>query len=124
MITQVMTSLVASVEVPVLASPGKNEEIDADFWWGQMAESDIRYMQEPRNYPSPCPWCGVRLVSHAEACIELRRSWVMKMPFGKYKGRKLDEAPLGYVVALITHNTSLSEDLKKAIAEQIDLRSN
>lgn len=63
--------------------------------WQQLSEQDYEYLVGPRNYPSPCPRCGGRLV-HSEACHELQASWELVMPFGKYKGRKVSELPDGY----------------------------
>lgn len=64
--------------------------------WAEVYPHDYRYLTAPRNYPSPCPWCGGRL-RHNRLCDELRRSWVPSMPFGKYKNKPLSAVPRDYL---------------------------
>ncbi len=71
--------------------------IDANDWyWENIDEADRERLLGPRNWPSPCAWCGGRTV-HSAACDELRRGWIPVFSFGKYRGRRADTVPRQYI---------------------------
>jgi hypothetical protein len=82
--------------------------------WAEVLPDDYRSLTEPRNYPSPCQWCGGRL-HHHPACDELRAESEPKMPFGKHKGQKLSQVPNDYLRWLLAHGTHFEADLRQVI---------
>lgn len=97
---------------------GVQGESQSQCDWPEISEADYAYLTAPREQPSPCPWCGGRLV-HPPACTELRLSWQVTMPFGKHKGRRLGEIPHGYLEWLANVAT-VDADLKSAAQRQLE----
>jgi hypothetical protein len=89
---------------------------DANEWyWLHLRDADRDYLLAPRDWPDPCPWCGGRLI-HSPACNDLRREWVPAMPFGKHRGRRVDELPADYIDWLLAREVgsrAFREDLRK-----------
>jgi uncharacterized protein (DUF3820 family) len=104
---------------PTAASPRRATTSLEDFLaysdscWEQVYPHDYHYLTKPRCYPSPCPWCGGRLV-HNPHCDELRRSWEPTMPFGKHQGKPLSAVPPDYLDWL-NNRDGIPADLQQAI---------
>lgn len=81
--------------------------------WKDLPARDYEYLTGPRNYPTPCPWCGGRL-RHSLLCDELRQSWELTMPFGKHKGKPLSEVPIDYL-SWLHERGGLDAELQAAI---------
>ncbi|MDC0934647.1 DUF3820 family protein [Pirellulales bacterium] len=64
--------------------------------WQAIDDADRDYLLGPRKWPAPCEWCGGRLI-HSAVCNDRRRAWAPNIPFGKYRGRRTDELPRGYI---------------------------
>lgn len=88
-----------------------------DFEWGQLIDRDHAYLTAPRPTPDPCPWCRRRL-GHSPACIDLRLSWEIEMPFGKHKGRPLSQVPRDYLAWMLGKD-GLTTELMEAIRLQL-----
>jgi hypothetical protein len=84
-----------------------------EFHWRNISDSDREYLLGPRRWPKPCPWCGGRAV-HSKACQELRDSWEVTIPFGKYKGVALSVVPGDYLQWLVGSGITLDESLRDA----------
>ncbi len=95
---------------------------EQEWMWTQMREDAAYYAQAPRNYPEPCPWCGVRLIDHTNACKELRKSWAPEMPWGKHKGQRLDTIPTDYLTHTLKRFTAISGELRQAIEHELSTR--
>jgi hypothetical protein len=83
----------------ILASEPWEPEVSQDANdanWQAIRDADRKHLLGPRNWPAPCSWCGGRLI-HRAACNELRQEWVPIMPFGKHRGRRVDELPADYI---------------------------
>jgi uncharacterized protein (DUF3820 family) len=88
-----------------------------DFEWGQLIDRDLAYLAAPRPILDPCPWCRRRL-GHSPACIDLRLSWEIEMPFGKHKGRPLSQVPRDYLAWMLGKD-GLTTELREAIRLQL-----
>lgn len=89
---------------------------DNEWYWQQIEPRDYRYLTEPRHFPPPCPWCRGRL-RHTAECEELQKSWEIRMPFGKHKGRPISEVPPDYLEWL-DQNRWLSAELRAAVQQR------
>lgn len=87
-------------------------------YWNFIDDADRNYLLAPRTWPSPCPWCGGRL-RHSKACDDLRVDWEPVLPFGKFKGHRVDETPLEYLAWLARKKTDLPGDLRLAIEKRV-----
>lgn len=81
--------------------------------WQQVTQHDYDHLNGPRDWPSPCPWCGGRYI-HSRACQELTASWEPTMPFGKHKGKRLSGVPKEYLNWLFAKG-QLTAELRDAI---------
>lgn len=97
---------------PAATSSGDSHAYNEECW-KQVTQQDYAYLNGPRSWPLPCPWCGGRL-RHSQACHELTKSWEPTMPFGKHKGRPISEVPKDYLYWLITRG-GLDSELQAAI---------
>ena len=88
----------------------RTETDKTDYWWGQLSPEQQAELM-PRPIKRPCPWC--KRTEHTDICNELR--WRSVMPFGKYKGRSIDELPEDYVHWLAKKKVRLPEDLRNEI---------
>jgi len=86
------------------------ERVDEIVWWGQLSPDQQAELM-PRPIKKPCPWC--KRTEHTDICNELR--WRTPMPFGKYKGRPIDDLPPDYVLWLAKKKVRLPEDLLNEI---------
>lgn len=69
---------------------------DEDYWH-VLHESDRRHLTGPRGWPAaPCAWCG-RWLGHADGCLAAEPP---RVPFGKHRGRPVDQVPETYVLWL------------------------
>lgn len=95
--------------------PVELDDAANEWHWRHLRDADRDYLLGPRDWPDPCPWCGGRLV-HSAACDELRRQWVPVMPFGKHRGRRVDELPTDYLDWLLAREVgsrAFREELRK-----------
>lgn len=92
--------------------------VENEFNRMQLTTADAKYLTAPREQPSPCPWCGGRLVHHP-ACDDLRFAWQMVMQSGRYKGKRLAEIPRDYLEWL-ARVASVDADLKVAARRQLE----
>ena len=84
-------------------------------YWPLISDQDYRYLTGPRLWPRLCPWCGGRTV-HSELCRELRSSWEPLFPFGKYRGRRVSEAPVSYCRWLMQSGMRINDaDFRDAV---------
>ena len=88
-----------------------------DFEWEQLSDHDHAYLTAPRPTLDPCPWCRRRL-NHSPACIDLRLSWEVEMPFGKHKGRPLSQVPRDYLTWMLGKD-GITTELREAIRLQL-----
>jgi uncharacterized protein (DUF3820 family) len=88
-------------------------------WFEHISEYDLAYLSGPRQYPDPCPWCGLRL-SHTAACQQLHDEWSMLMPFGKHKGTLVRRVPVSYLKWLSRRNVSgeLREEIERVLRQR------
>jgi hypothetical protein len=93
------------------------QEADDEEWdWFQhITEADLAYLTAPREYPEPCPWCGLRL-SHTPACKQLHDEWSMPMPFGQYRGIPVRRVPKSYLTwLLVESDLTIGDELREEI---------
>lgn len=102
----------AETYFPDAADPAEFDE--NEFFWEQIPDRDLVYLVAPRKYPDPCPWCGGR-TKHNPTCDELRGSWEIAMPFGKWKGKPISQVPADYLMWLVANSESLDIELREAI---------
>ena len=86
-----------------------------EWYWDNLHDADREYLTTPRDYPTPCPWCGGRLI-HTEACRELRASWWPVMPFGRHKGTPLPLVPRRYLQWLVRRK-NIDNGLREAATQ-------
>lgn len=67
-----------------------------EVYWTLVDEADREYLLAPRDWPDACAWCGGRM-NHSTTCDSLRNSWAPILPFGKHRGRRVDEVPADYL---------------------------
>jgi hypothetical protein len=94
--------------------PGDVSAVDNEFYWDQLDEKDRRYLTGPRRWPDPCAWCGGRRC-HSAMCDELHEHWAVRLKFGKYKGRKIQDLPSDYLLWLLKVRAVRDQDARKDI---------
>ena len=82
---------------------------DYQFYWDQFAKPVKRHKR-----PRRCAWCH-GIYSHHPTCDELRASWIVKMPWGKHKGRPVRELPASYLEWMARKCTAITEELRLEI---------
>ena len=92
-----------------------------EFHFANLLEKDRQHLFGPRDWPSPCAWCGGR-IHHSEACDELRDSWVPRLGFGKHKGKRIDEADPEYLRWAWDNGTLRNADLKEAVLKLLGIK--
>ncbi|MAT68931.1 MAG: hypothetical protein CMJ58_05350 [Planctomycetaceae bacterium] len=88
--------------------------------WHAVSLADYDYLTGPRRHPRPCPWCGGRLV-HNPACDDLRQGWVPTIPFGKHRGRRVDQLPadyVGWILAAEVGGAEFRDQLRRWLAAE------
>jgi hypothetical protein len=111
--------------IPCQADGGGNNQLAApaeftaysESCWSEVFPDVYRFLTGPRSYPSPCPWCGGRLV-HNHLCDDLRASLLPKMPFGKHKGKPLNAVPVDYL-KWIASTDRFGAELREAIRDYL-----
>lgn len=83
-------------------------------WFAYITDEDRRYLLGPRRYADRCLWC-YRRGRHTAACEELHEEWAIRLPMGKYVGKKVSEVPGGYLQWLLRSGARLSPDLRDEI---------
>jgi hypothetical protein len=84
-------------------------------WFDHISDEDRDHLLGPRSWPEPCLWCGARL-SHGPACEIIRQE--IELPLGKFKGKRLDQVPKGYL-GWLKDKRDLDPDLRQAIAKTL-----
>ncbi len=107
----------SATDFPAVADPNGCTDAENEFCWSQLNDRDLVYLTAPRESPDPCPWCGGR-TRHNPACDELRGSWEVVMPFGKWKGKPLSEVPDDYLHWL-RNKLDLDPELRDAIQARL-----
>ena len=90
---------------------------ETNDYWSCISAEDRAYLLGPREYPSPCLWCGGRL-RHNPQCVTW--TWEPEMPFGKHKGKKVSDVPLDYLRWLAKNSVRLDEELRSAIERRLE----
>lgn len=103
-----------------LDDDGPVSEDDCDFYFDNIDPADYAYLTGPRNYPPPCFTCGGRLI-HSKVCAELQLADAPLVPFGKHKGKRLDEVPFTYL-AWLSRESDCNSELKTAAKAEISRR--
>ena len=101
-------------------SVGTPIEDDNEFCWDQIEEKDRHYLTAPRRVPDPCAWCGGRRC-HSAMCDELHEHWAIRMKFGRYKGKKIQDVPPDYLRWLLKARAVRDEDARKAICRHLGI---
>ena len=78
-----------------------------DYWWSQLSREQ-QFELRPRPVKRRCFFC--KQIEHSEICNELRPHRIM--PFGRYKGKPLDELPKEYVRRLGSIRISLTSEIR------------
>ena len=76
-------------------SQAANEE-----YWSLVRQRDRNYLLSPRDWPTPCPWCGGRLI-HSSTCDDLQIAWTPVIPFGKHRGQRASKVPATYITWIL-----------------------
>ncbi len=106
------STLIAATPCPEVGDMTTVEPID---WWQQMTDDARQYLARP--VPDPCVWCGGHY-RHNPACVALHPDWRVAMPFGKHKGKPLDEVPREYLLWLVGRldaESPLAQDIAHTI---------
>ncbi len=89
-----------------------------EFYWGQIDDDQRADIIAPAAKRA-CPWCrGVNL--HHETCVELHEMWAVEMPWGKHKGRKLQDIDTDYLAWL--EDRDINDDLREDVTRELDRR--
>jgi hypothetical protein len=89
--------------------------------WCNATDADVDYLTGPRQQPEPCTWCGGRL-HHSEACEALQQSWIPAFPFGRHKGKRVDEVPWDYLRWAWDNGAIRDVDVKEAVRKLLGIR--
>jgi hypothetical protein len=107
---------------PEVATPCDLPEPAEWDWFDHITPGDLAYLAAPRDWPSPCPWCGGRL-RHSTECRELAASWSITLGFGKHKGQPLESVPLDYLRWLRANCPSIDADVRREIDRVLGIRT-
>jgi hypothetical protein len=100
--------------------PDRSHDVTDDqneFYWSVISPEERAYLLEPRQYPSPCVWCGGRL-RHASRCEEMHRDWT-RLTFGKHRGKRIVDAPETYLKWLKGSSVTLDPEVRRAIEKRL-----
>lgn len=88
--------------------------------WGELVDRPIAG-QEPLDAVAT-EGCKITVGGKQVGTIEVSAPARIKMPFGKHKGKTLDEIPLDYFDWCLENIDNLREDLAAEMQNQIDMR--
>jgi hypothetical protein len=83
-------------------------------WWEAISDEDRDRLLSRRRTPDPCAWCGGRL-RHNSRCVAL--DWEPRLPFGKFRGRRVSEVPDRYLQWFLDRSRRLDPSLRREIEQ-------
>lgn len=96
------------------------DETESDRCWQWLSNDDRNYLLAPRVKPQPCPWCGGRL-RHSALCQDLHAWWAVRLDFGKFRGRRIQDIPVTYLEWLIRFGAIRDKHTRAAVRDLLGL---